>query len=160
MNVACQAGHWNVINLLAKARGLQPEAVTVLGQILQTSRAPRPTDYEFTMALSEPSLLQSLLIHPTSCQVVMNYVRDNVDHFPVDILRRFAVQLDPSQPVAIPLVVRLFQKRKETTSIDSTLDSLDFDSVPQVPSIVREVIETFIYVLVVLVNKTEDEQIL
>lgn len=156
VNVACQAGHWKILNLLAKARGLQPETVAAFGQILQTSRVPRNTEYDFLMALSEPSLLQSMLLQPANCQVILNYVKDNVNHFPLSILQRFALQLDPSQPVALPLVLMMLNGRKEGSNLDCMLDSIDFEPSPQVSSAVKEIVEAFIFVLLAIIDKTEN----
>lgn len=138
--------------VLVKARGLQPEAITAFSQILQTSRAPKYTENDFLVALSEPSLLQGMLIQPANCQVILKYIKENVNDFSVYILKRFALQLDPSQPSALPLVTKLFHRRKES----SNLDSLDFDPSPHISSVVKEIIETFLIVLVVLVDKVQD----
>ncbi|XP_019873194.2 uncharacterized protein LOC109601394 [Aethina tumida] len=157
VNVACQAGHWNIVNLLAKSRGLQPEVVSALGQILQSARAPRPTDRDFLMALSEPCLTQSLLIIPQSSQVIFQYIRTNIDSFPLDVLQRLAVQLDPSQPSALPLVGRVFYSggKKYSSSLDTTLDSIDVENPDRAVLTVKDMIETFLVVLVHLTFKTD-----
>ncbi|KAI4462030.1 regulator of chromosome condensation [Holotrichia oblita] len=139
VNVACQAAHWGVVTLLAKSRGLQPEVVAALSQIIQTSRIPKTHDHEFLLTLSEPSLSQSLLIYPAYCQVILAFIRLNVQHFPVDILKRFVLQLDPSQPSAFGF----------------DLDSADLENSPQTAVVVREFVETFIMVLVALIGKSE-----
>lgn len=153
VNVACQAGLWNILVLLTKARGLSIEVTTALSQILQTSRAPSPNDSEFIMTLSEPSLLQSLVIHPNHCQIILNYIKNNVNCFQVKALQRFAIQLDPSQPGIAQFVSRLFQTTEYYTSLESTIDSVDFDSPDRSAAVVKEVIESYIYVLVTLVQK-------
>lgn len=160
INVACQAGHWKVVTLLTKARGLQPETVVAISQILQTNRAPKPNDYDFLLAITEPSLLQSMLIYPTSCQIILNYYKDNLNVFPMDVLNRLLLQLDPSQPVALPLLhkLQLARMKKDTTSLDSLEDCLDFDPTPQMNCVLKEVIETFIFVLLV-VNQRQSEEI-
>lgn len=155
VNVACQAGHWNIVTLLAKSRSLQPEVVSALGQILQSARAPRVTDQEFLLALSEPSLSQSLLISPQSSHIIFQYIRANLQSFPVDILIRLAVQLDPSQPCAVPLVSRLFQTHKHSSSLDTTIESIDLENPDRSVVIVKDFIETFIYVSVYLAWKTD-----
>lgn len=173
--MACQAGHWNIVTLLGKSRGLQQEVVVALGQMLQSARAPRATDKEFCYALSEPSLAQSLLIlgwyrkgilflkttlgfwlfSGQSSQTIFNYIRCNINVFPLEILKRFAVQLDPSQPCAIPLVSRLFQNTKYSSSLDTTIESLDLDNSDKSVVVVKDFIETFLTVIVYLCFKME-----
>lgn len=155
VNVACQAGHWNIVTLLAKSRGLQPEVVTALGQILQSSRAPKPTEKDFLYCLSEPCLTQSLLIFGQCSQYIFLYIRENIETFSVDILRRLAVQLDPSQPCAVPLVSRLFQTTKFSSSLDTTIESVDFENPDRTVVTVKDLIDTFLVVLIHLVWKTE-----
>lgn len=154
VNVACQAGLWNILVLLTKARGLSIEVTAALSQILQTTRAPSPNDVEFVMTLSEPSLLQSFVIHPNHCQIILNYIKNNVNCFQVKALQRFAIQLDPSQPGIAQFVTRLFQSTDSYTSLESTIDSVDFESPDRSAAVVKEIIESYIYVLVTLVQKT------
>nr|XP_023021233.1 uncharacterized protein LOC111509680 isoform X1 [Leptinotarsa decemlineata] len=156
VNVACQAGQWNIVTLLAKSRGLQAEVVAALGQILQSARAPRPTEQDFLCALSEPSLTQNLLIFGQFSHFIFQYVRTNVQAFPVDVLRRLAAQLDPSQPCAIPLVCRLFQTTKFSSSLDTTIESVDFENSDRSVVTVKDLIETFLTVLIQLAFKTEN----
>ncbi|KAL3269950.1 hypothetical protein HHI36_009006 [Cryptolaemus montrouzieri] len=156
VNVACQAAHWKIVNLLARTRGLQPEVVSAFGQILHSARAPRPTDLDFIYSLSEPSLTQSLLLSPKSAEIIFQYIRANVEVFPIDILKRFILQLDPSQPCAIPLVARKFQTHKSSLSLESTLDSSDCDYHDEDSTVVKDMIETFIIVLVHLISKTDE----
>ncbi|CAG9819004.1 unnamed protein product [Phaedon cochleariae] len=157
VNVACQAGHWNIVALLAKSRGLQAEVVSALGQILQnaSASAPRPTEHNFLYALSEPSLAQSLMISGQSAQFIFQYVRTNVDSFSLEILRRLAVQLDPSQPCAVPLVSRLFQTTKFSSSLDTTIESVDFENPDRSVVTLKDLIDTFLTVVIHLVRKTE-----
>nr|XP_015840194.1 PREDICTED: uncharacterized protein LOC103312885 [Tribolium castaneum] len=158
VNVACQAGHWNIVSLLAKCRGLQLEVVTAFGQILQSARSPRPNDREFLFALSEPSLTQSLVVLPQSSKEIFNFVRNNVDTFPVDILQRFVVQLDPSQPCVIPLVNRIFSTNKYSSSLDTTIESVDLENPDKGVIAVKDLIETFLFVLIKLIGKTDKDE--
>lgn len=145
------------MSLLAKCRGLQPEVVTAFGQILQSARAPRANDKEFLFALSEPSLTQSLIICGQSSAEIFNFIRSNIEAFPVDILQRFAVQLDPSQPCVIPLVNRLFITNKYSSSLDTTIESVDLDHTDKVVANIKDLIETFLCVLIHLVSKNTKE---
>lgn len=155
VNVACQAGHWNVVTLLAKSRGLQPEVVSALGQILQSARAPRPTDVDFLFALSEPSLTQSLLVLGQSSQVIFQYIRVNIEAFPLEILQRLAAQLDPSQPCAVPLINRLFQSNKYSSSLDTTIESVDFENPDRSIVVAKDLIDTFLSVVIYLTYRSE-----
>lgn len=156
VNVACQAGHWNVVTLLAKCRGLQPEVVTALSQVILSSHSVRQTVGEFHYALSEPSLTQSLLIYPACSVPILTYIRNHVDEFSVPILKRFFEQLNPSQPVALPVVAKMFQQnRHQQSDIESTLDSIDYD-ISTCNIVVKDFIETFIMVVLHLIEKTGD----
>lgn len=157
VNVACQAGHWNIVTVLAKCRGLQPEVVAAFGQILPSARSPRVTDRAFLFALSEPSLSQSLLVCPESSREIFHFIRTNIDCIPVEILKRFLVQLDPSQPCCVPLVHRMFHTRKISSSLDTTIESVDLDNSDRGVVVMKDFIETFLLVLVCFIGKTEDK---
>ncbi|XP_045473518.1 uncharacterized protein LOC123679961 [Harmonia axyridis] len=155
VNVACQAAQWKIVNVLAVTRGLSPEVVAAFGQILQSARAPRPTDHDFVYCLSEPSLTQGLLLAPKASEVIFRYIRTHVKVFPEDILRRFLMQLDPSQPGAIPLVSKLSRYQRTPSYVESISDSSEFENYTEDLSNVRDFIETFIVVLVHFVLKTD-----
>lgn len=160
VNVACQSGHWNIITLLARTRGLQPEIVAALSQIIQSTNMASPSNYEFLLALSEPSLTQSLLIYPSFGQKIFDYIRTNIDSFPIEILQRFALQLDPSQPSALPIITCLFKKHKSSTSLDSTLEIYDtINNADLVAINAKECIETFIWIVIELISRTSNDNL-
>lgn len=152
--MACQAAHWNIVLLLAKVRGLQPEVVATLSQVLQTSRLCGIHEEEFLMVISEPSLAQSLLIYPTYSQIILSYIKKNVDNFPIHILQRLALQLDPSQPSSMSLINKLNPGTKISSSQDSTLENLDVENISHLLTNVKEFIEVYILVLINLVEKS------
>lgn len=158
VNVACQAGLWSIVAVLAKSRGLQMEVTTGLCQILHSNRAPTFNNEEFTFALSEPCLTASFLTCPNYSQTILNYIKANVNSFGCDVLKRFIVQLDPSQPKVLPFVSRLFQHSRKYSSLDSTVESTDFENPDRSVAIVKELIEAFIYVLITYVSKTTDKK--
>ncbi|XP_017773369.1 PREDICTED: uncharacterized protein LOC108560363 [Nicrophorus vespilloides] len=160
VNVACQAGHWNVVTLLARSRGLQPEVVAALSQVIQSARSIRESEGGFLYALSEPCLTQSLLIYPSYSLIILHYVRNNLHLFPVDILRRFTVQLDPSQPCALPVVSKIFQNNhgNKGSGLDSTLDSVEYEPPSCSGALVKEFIECFILVVLTLIDKDDDKK--
>lgn len=163
VNVACQAGHWHIVNVLSTARGLQPEVLAALAQVIQTSRTLRPNDYDFLLALSDRGLAQSILIYPQAGSVLCAYVRRHVKSFDAALLKRFAAQLDPAQPAMQSMVIlRQYhhnRQRGNNTPIESTLDSsYDGDALaPDSAAIVRDVVETYILVLLCLIEKTGDK---
>ncbi|KAK4876051.1 hypothetical protein RN001_012473 [Aquatica leii] len=156
VNVACQSGHWNIVTLLAKTRGLQPETVAALSQILN-SPGKDGFNYDFLVTLSEPSLTQSLLIYSSFSQKILQFIRTNLDAFPIEILQRLVLQLDPSQPSAAPLIRHLFQRRKFSTSVDSVVETNEYESFCNGNIIAKDLIETFIWVLIELISKTSEE---
>ncbi|KAJ8969558.1 hypothetical protein NQ317_016590 [Molorchus minor] len=156
VNVACQAGIWNVLNILAKCRGLEPEVACAMRQILQSARAPKPTDTQFLLALSEPCLTQTLLLLDESAPVIFKYIRTNVEMFPIEILQRFACQLDPSQPCAVPVISRLFSNKKFSSSLDTTIESVDLENPDKTIVTAKDFIDTFLTVVINLISKTEN----
>lgn len=74
--------------------------------------------------------------------------------FPEPILRRFVVQLDPSQPCALPVVSRLFQSGNYSSSLDTTIESVDLDNSERAVILAKDLIETFLYVVITLIKKT------
>lgn len=158
VNVACQAGLWSIVTVLAKARGLQAEVVAALCQIIQTNRAPAFDSEDFILALSEPSLTPSFIIYPPYLQIILNYIRSNVNTFSTVTLKRFLIQLDPSQPNIVPFVSKLFQQRMMYSSLDSTIESTDLENPEKSVAIIKELIETFIYTLITFVSKTTDKR--
>ncbi|XP_060528037.1 uncharacterized protein LOC132703033 [Cylas formicarius] len=156
VNVACQAGQWNVMTLLAKSKGLQPEVITAIGKILQGGKAPKPDDVEFLYALSEPSLTQGLLVLPQWSQIIFCYIRMNLDGFPIEILKRLAAQLDPSQPSAIALVNAIFKTTKSNSSLDTSNEYSDFEPSDSYCVTARDLVETFLYVIIFLIAKQDN----
>ncbi|XP_050304400.1 uncharacterized protein LOC126741961 [Anthonomus grandis grandis] len=150
VNMACQAGHWNVVNLLSKSRGLQPETVVAFGKVLQNDLYFKPTSLDFLYALSEPTLTQSLLILPHSSQIIFQYIRENVDSFSSDILRRLSLQLDPSQPCAIPFLKAIYQNNKDNSTTDTNMESFDYEGADSCSIVMKDLIETFLFVILSL----------
>ncbi|XP_066245482.1 uncharacterized protein ca [Euwallacea similis] len=153
VNMTCQAGHWNVVNLLSKSRGLQPETVVAFSKILQNDFFPKSSNIDFLYALSEPTLTQSLLILPHSSQIIFQYIRDNVNSFPIEILKRLTLQLDPSQPCAIPFLRAIYQSNKGSSATDTNVDSLDFETVDGCSVVMKDLVETFLYVILSLTGR-------
>ncbi|KAF5306974.1 hypothetical protein FQR65_LT07196 [Abscondita terminalis] len=156
VNVACQSGHWNIVTLLAKTRGLQPETVAAISQILN-STMQNGFNNDFLIALSEPSLTQSLLIYSAFSERILHFIRTNLDTFPIEILQRLVLQLDPSQPSAAPIIRHLFQRRKLSTSVDSVVETNEYESFCNGTIVGKDLIETFIWVLIELISKTTEE---
>ncbi|KAK5645427.1 hypothetical protein RI129_006727 [Pyrocoelia pectoralis] len=126
-----------------------------MAQILQSVNKVEINNHDFLVTLTEPSLTPSLLIYPSCSHKIFYFIRCNVHKFPVDILQRLIIQLDPSQPSAYPVIKRLFQKRKFSTSIDSAIETYESDAFSNNNVSAKEFIETFIWVLVELVSRTD-----
>ncbi|KAF5298189.1 hypothetical protein FQA39_LY02613 [Lamprigera yunnana] len=157
VNVACQSGHWNIVTLLAKSRGLQPETVAALSQLLATSCGDT-SKFDFLLTISEPSLTQSQLIYSSFGQNILQFIRENLDTFPIEILQRLILQLDPSQPCAIPIMRQLFIKRKHSTSADSSFETNEWDGFCNSNIVGKDLVETFTWVLIELISKTSEER--
>lgn len=159
VNMASHAANWEVLTLLATCRCLQKEVLEALAALIVASNSDSHNidDINFLLALSEPTLTQSLLIHPKQSGVLFSYVTKNIEKLPIEVLRKFGIQLDPSQPCAIPVISRLFQKRKTNTSLDSTLDSEDANT-DEIGSNLKDFIEAFVCVLTQLVYTTSRDE--
>ncbi|XP_030764189.1 uncharacterized protein LOC115888568 isoform X2 [Sitophilus oryzae] len=153
VNMTCQAGHWNIVNLLSKCRGLQAEVVVAFGKILHNDFITKPSSLDFLFALSEPTLTQSYLILPQSAQIIYHYIRDNADTFPTDILKRLVVQLDPSQPCVVPFIRAIYQNNRDNSFSDANADSFDFETSDLCSIIMKDLVETFLCVITILIAR-------
>ncbi|CAG9760775.1 unnamed protein product [Ceutorhynchus assimilis] len=154
VNMTCQAGHWNIVNLLSKSRGLSTETVVAFTKILMNDFYPRPSNLDFLYALSEPTLTQSLLTLPHCSQIIFEYIRENVDCFPLEILKRLTIQLDPSQPCAIPFMKAIFQSTTTSYSAtDTNVESFDYETIDSRTVVMKDLVETFLYVILSLTGR-------
>lgn len=59
------------------------------------------------------------------------------------------------QPCAAPLITKLFRGGRRSSSLDTTIESVDFDNPENNSNLARDLIETFLYVVICLIRKTE-----
>ncbi|KAL1494566.1 hypothetical protein ABEB36_010144 [Hypothenemus hampei] len=152
VNMTCQAGHWNIVNLLSKSRGLQSETIVAFSKILQNDFCPKPTNLEFLYALSEPTLTQSLLILSHNSQIIFQYIRENINEFPMEILKRLVILLDPSQPCTTPFLKAIYQNNKDSTT-DTNIESYGLDVTDYCTIVMKDMVETFLYVILSLIGR-------
>ncbi|KAH1017237.1 hypothetical protein HUJ05_007910 [Dendroctonus ponderosae] len=143
VNMTCQAGHWNIVSLLSKSRGLQFETVVAFSKILQNDLSPNPSNLDFLYALSEPTLTQSFLVLPRSAQA-------SYDFCSFEILKRLVIQLDPSQPCAMAFLRAIYQNDKDSSGTDSNIDSFDYEAVDGCTTVMKDLVETFLFVILSL----------
>lgn len=76
-----------------------------------------------------------------------------MDSFPLEILKRLAVQLDPSQPCAIPYLRAIYQNNKNSSTTDTNFESLDYETVNGCTVVMKDLVETFLYVILSLTGR-------
>lgn len=86
-------------------------------------------------------------------QIIFQYIRENVDSFPLDILKRLTIQLDPSQPCAIPFLRAIYQNNKSSSTTDANIESFDYETADTCIVVMKDLVETFLYVILNLTGR-------
>ncbi|KAH0535397.1 uncharacterized protein LOC123267719 [Cotesia glomerata] len=162
VDVVGQTCLWKVLHHLATQRGLYTQVCEVLIKTVQPynpvsiTNTPLSTKYGLLICISEPSLLQAMLAAPTLAKSHTSFVLLNLSEFPAFVLQRLVTLYDPTNPVFRPLLVRYRARRRTTShgSQSSQCDSLDSsDMLEESGSLVDEILETFILILLTLISK-------
>ncbi|XP_015122188.1 uncharacterized protein LOC107044705 [Diachasma alloeum] len=160
VDVVGQTCLWKVLHHLASQRGLYAQVLDVLIKAVQSyplsPTSPLNSKYGLMICISEPSLLQSMLSTPALARSHMSFVLSNLQDFQVFVLQRLVTLYDPTNPIFRPLLVKYRARRRTTShsSQSSQCDSLDSsDILDETGSLVEELIETFLYVLLTLISK-------
>lgn len=168
VNVVCQTELWSILTLLGRIRCLSFDIIEVLCRTMKNPPIDRTSSLlkeldvvsdSFHNCISDSMFLQCLVSKPQYSKVFLNYIKENVSSFSVKTLKRLSNSLDPSRPVAWPIISKVFQKHKchQSSSLDSTLDSMDSEPPDEILQSTHDLIETFICVLIVLISKREND---
>ncbi|XP_011299545.1 uncharacterized protein ca [Fopius arisanus] len=160
VDVVGQTCLWKVLHHLATQRGLYAQVLDVLVKAVQSyplsSGSPLNSKYGLMICISESNLLQSMLSTPFLARSHMSFVLSNLQEFQVFVLQRLVTLYDPTSPIFRPLLVKYRARRRTTShsSQSSQCDSLDSsDILDESGSLVEELIETFLYLLLTLISK-------
>lgn len=158
VDVVGQTCLWKVLHHLATQRGLYHQVLDILLTTVQNSTLTTPINskYGLLICISESNLLQSILSSPIFARKHMSFVMNNLQNFQIFVLQRLVYLYDPTNPVFRPLLVRYRARRRTTShsSQSSQCDSLDSsDVLDETGTLVEEFIETFLFILLTLLNK-------
>ncbi|XP_034951162.1 uncharacterized protein ca [Chelonus insularis] len=162
VDVVGQTCLWKVLHHLATQRGLYAQVLETLIKTIQPyntpscSISPLHTKYGLLICISEPGLLQAMLSTPFLARSHMTFVLSNLSDFQTFVLQRLVTLYDPTNPAFRPLLVRYCSRRRTTShsSQSSQCDSLDSsDMLEENGCLVEEIFETFIMILLTLINK-------
>ncbi|GLV44383.1 claret [Carabus blaptoides fortunei] len=169
VNVVCQTALWSVLSLLGRIRCLGFDIIEVLCKVMKNPPIDRTfltpwlkeldiVSDSFHTCISEPMFLQCIVSKPQYSKVFLKYIKEHLCNFSIRTLKRLSNSLDPSQPVAWPVISKVFQKHKchQSSSLDSTLDSIDSEPPDELLQSTHDLIETFLCILIVLINKMEN----
>ncbi|XP_076673695.1 RCC1 and BTB domain containing protein claret [Andrena cerasifolii] len=157
INIAGQTCLWEVLHHLATQKCLYGQMLDVLTKTIQTFSASNfhPTSYGLLICISEPSLMQAMLINPELARSHMSFVLDDLQDSQIFVLQRLVTLYDPTNPVIRPRVLRCRLRHRTTShsSQSSQCDSIDLVENEEADTLVEEVIETFLLILLTLIYK-------
>ncbi|KAG7209510.1 hypothetical protein KM043_015595 [Ampulex compressa] len=158
VNIAGQMCLWEVLHQLATQRALYGQVLEVLIKTVDMSSTNnmRPTPYGLLICISEPSLIQAMLVNTNLARSHMKFVLDHLHDSQIFVLQRLVTLYDPSSPVVRPCIAR-YRARHRTTSLSSQssqCDSIDIaENSDEGDTVIREIIETFLLILLTLIKK-------
>ncbi|XP_011686419.1 PREDICTED: uncharacterized protein LOC105449118 [Wasmannia auropunctata] len=158
INIAGQTYLWEVLHHLATQRSLYSQMLDILVKTIQIfgTNDIHPKSYGLLICLSESDLMQSMLLNCDLARSHILFVRNNLRDFQIFVLQRLVTLYDPTNPVLRPKLVQCKARQKVSSNLrsnqcDSTTDSTD--NIDQSDTLVEEIIETFILVLLTLIYK-------
>ncbi|OAD60135.1 X-linked retinitis pigmentosa GTPase regulator like protein [Eufriesea mexicana] len=157
INIAGQTCLWEVLHHLATQKGLYGQMLDILMRTIHNFSTSnfQPTPYGLLICISEPSLMQAMLIYPELARSHMSFILDNLQNSQIFVLQRLVTLYDPTNPVIRPRVVRCRLRHRTTShsSQSSQCDSIDLVENDEADALVEEVIETFLLILLTLIYK-------
>ncbi|KOX68598.1 X-linked retinitis pigmentosa GTPase regulator like protein [Melipona quadrifasciata] len=157
VNIAGQTCLWEVLHHLATQKGLYGQMLDILMRTIHTSSISnfQPTPYGLLICISEPNLMQAMLVYPELARSHMSFILDNLQDSQIFVLQRLVTLYDPTNPVTRPRVVRCRLRNRTTShsSQSSQCDSIDLVENDEADTLIEEIIETFLLVLLTLIYK-------
>ncbi|XP_071855799.1 RCC1 and BTB domain containing protein claret [Bombus fervidus] len=157
VNIAGQTCLWEVLHHLATQKGLYGQMLDILMRTIHTFSTSnfQPTPYGLLICISEPSLMQAMLVYPELARNHMSFILDNLQDSQIFVLQRLVTLYDPTNPVIRPRVVRCRLRHRTTShsSQSSQCDSIDLVENDEADTLIEEIIETFLLILLTLICK-------
>ncbi|XP_043788507.1 uncharacterized protein LOC122712731 isoform X3 [Apis laboriosa] len=157
VNIAGQACLWEVLHHLATQKGLYGQMLDILMRTIHNFSTSnfQPTPYGLLICISEPNLMQAMLVYPELARNHMSFILDNLQNSQIFVLQRLVTLYDPTNPVIRPRVVRCRLRHRTTShsSQSSQCDSIDLMENDEADTLIEEIIETFLLILLTLICK-------
>ncbi|XP_076160766.1 RCC1 and BTB domain containing protein claret isoform X2 [Ptiloglossa arizonensis] len=157
INIAGQTCLWEVLHHLATQKCLYGQMLDVLMKTIHSFSTSNfhPTSYGLLICISEPSLIQAMLVNPELARSHMSFILDNLQDSQIFVLQRLVALYDPTNPVIRPRIVqcRLRHRATSHSSQSSQCDSIDLLENEDGDALVEEIIETFLLILLTLIYK-------
>ncbi|XP_076627928.1 RCC1 and BTB domain containing protein claret isoform X2 [Colletes latitarsis] len=157
INIAGQTCLWEVLHHLATQKCLYGQMLDVLMKTIHSFSTNNfhPTSYGLLICISEPSLIQAMLVNPELARRHISFILDNLQDSQIFVLQRLVTLYDPTNPVIRPRIVQCRLRHRSTShsSQSSQCDSLDLLENEDGDALVEEIIETFLLILLTLIHK-------
>ncbi|XP_034188520.2 RCC1 and BTB domain containing protein claret [Osmia lignaria lignaria] len=157
VNIAGQTCLWEVLHHLATQKGLYGQMLDILMKTIYSFSTSNfyPTPYGLLICISEPNLMQAILVNPELARSHMSFIVDNLQNSQIFVLQRLVTLYDPTNPVIRPRIVRCRIRHRTTSysSQSSQCDSIDLVENDEADTLIEEIIETFLLILLTLIYK-------
>ncbi|EZA47730.1 X-linked retinitis pigmentosa GTPase regulator-like protein [Ooceraea biroi] len=158
INIAGQTYLWEVLHHLATQRSLYGQMLDILMKAVQIFGTTNfhPKSYGLLICLSESGLMQAMLLNHNLTRSHISFVRDNLRDCQIFVLQRLVTLYDPTNPTLRSRLIQCQIRRKITSysQQSSQCDSIDVaDNTEQPDTLIEEIVETFILVLLTLIHK-------
>ncbi|KYN06247.1 X-linked retinitis pigmentosa GTPase regulator like protein, partial [Cyphomyrmex costatus] len=156
INIAGQTYLWEVLHHLATQRSLYSQMLDILIKAIQIfgTNDVYPKSYGLLICLSESDLMQSMLLNHDLARSHILFVRNNLCDSHIFVLQRLVTLYDPTNPVLRPKLIQSKARQKIYKLPFNQCDSVDAtDNIDQSDTLMEEIIETFILVLLTLIHK-------
>ncbi|XP_014467574.1 PREDICTED: uncharacterized protein LOC106740753 isoform X2 [Dinoponera quadriceps] len=158
INIAGQTYLWEVLHHLATQRSLYGQMLDILMKAVQTFGINdfHPKSYGLLICLSESGLMQAMLLNHDLTRSHMLFIRNSLRDSQIFVLQRLVTLYDPTNPVLRAMLMKCKERHKVTSHSrrSSQCDPIDVtDIIDQSNTLIEEIIETFILVLLTLIHK-------
>ncbi|XP_072761626.1 uncharacterized protein Ca isoform X2 [Anoplolepis gracilipes] len=160
INIAGQTYLWEVLHHLATQRSLYGQMLDILMKTVQMfgTNDVRPKSYGLLICLSESDLMQAMLLNHDLARAHMLFVRSNLRESQIFVLQRLVTLYDPTNPVLRPKLLQ-YTVRHKMASYNLQSSQCDFtdvaDNIDQLDTLVEDIVETFILILLTLIHKKQ-----
>ncbi|XP_043664622.1 uncharacterized protein LOC122627529 isoform X1 [Vespula pensylvanica] len=156
VNIAGQTCLWEVLHHLATQRCLYGQMLDVLMKTVHLFDASKSIPYGLLICLSEPNLMQAMLINPNLARKHISFIGSSISELQIFVLQRLITLYDPTNPIIRPRLVKCKARHRTTSysSQSSQCDSIDLaENNTEADTLVEEIVETFLLILLTLIHK-------